>query len=56
MAGHRSRTSTTNRARLRRAKTQAAKIEKKVGDDTTTMSARPLRRHPSTTALTMNDR
>ena len=44
MAGHRSRISTTNRARFSRASTQAAPMEKNVGEDTTTVSAGPQAR------------
>src|ERR1700753_1310560 len=44
MAGHRSRISTTNRARLSLASSQAEPMEKKVGDETTTTSARPAAR------------
>ena len=53
MAGHRSRTSTTRRARLRRASSQPAPIEKKVGEETTTTLAGPLAHPPSSTLLTM---
>ena len=53
MAGHRSRISTTSRARLILASTQAAPMEKNVGDDTTTTSARPLGRAPSSTQVAM---
>jgi hypothetical protein len=34
----------------------AEKIEKNVGDDTTTTSGRPTARQPSTTLDTMNER
>ena len=53
MAGHRSRTSTTSRARLSRASSQAEAMEKNVGEDTTTASAGPLARQPSSTLDTM---
>ena len=53
IAGHRSRTSTTSRARFSRASSQAEPREKNVGDDTTTVSARPHARPPSSTLLTM---
>ncbi len=49
MAGHRSRISTISLARLARASSQAAPMEKKVGEETTTASAGPLRRPPSST-------
>ena len=53
MAGHRSRTSMTKRARLSLAMAQAPKIEKKVGEETTTTSTAPTRRAPSSTLVTM---
>ncbi len=53
IAGQRSRTSITSRARRRRASHQAEKIEKKVGDETTTTSAGPTRRPPSRGPETM---
>ena len=53
MAGHRSRTSTTSRARLSRASSQAEPMEKKVGEETTTTSAGPLAAAPSSTLLAM---
>ena len=53
MAGHRSRTSTTSRARLSRASSQPAPMAKKVGEETTTTSAGPLARPPSTTLVIM---
>ena len=53
MAGHRSRTSTTRRARLSRASSQPAPMAKNVGEETTTTSAGPLGRQPSSTAETM---
>jgi hypothetical protein len=53
IAGHKSRTSITKAARLRRASSQPDKMEKKVGEETTTTSARPLARAPSRTLLAM---
>ena len=53
MAGHRSRTSTISRARLSLASSQAAPMEKKVGEETTTASAGPHRRPPSSTLRAM---
>ncbi len=53
IAGHRSRTSTTNRARFSRASSHPDRMEKKVGEDTRTTSAGPLARQPSSTLLTM---
>ena len=53
MAGHRSRISTTSRARFSRASSQAEPMEKNVGEETTTTSAGPLASPPSSTLLTM---
>ena len=53
MAGHRSRISTTNRARFSRASSQPDRMEKKVGEETTTTSAGPLARQPRSTLLAM---
>jgi len=56
IAGHRSRTSTTNFDRFSLASTHALAIEKNVGDETTTTSgrptARPARRGPLSMKLT----
>ncbi len=53
MAGHRSRTSTTKRARFILASSQPDKMEKNVGEETSTTSAGPAARQPSSTLLTM---
>ena len=53
MAGHRSRTSTTKRARFTLASSHPESTEKNVGEETSTTSAGPAARQPSSTLLAM---